>query len=203
MTASRRTSLYAFLLLALLILTACWSVTQLSNSRAQAIEASNALASSHKLINQIKQLRQRPSLAGAKEMQLTDLTQLIEQAAQSAGLSRQQLVRIWPEPARRVDDSPYKQKPTQILLESVTLEQLLKLLTGLTQDQQLTATSLRLSMPRSTAPHQTSANAHRPAAQGTNQPNRWSAELTVSYFIYTPPAAAPTVSTLVQTDQVP
>ena len=79
-------------------------------------------------------------------------------------------MRIWPEPARRVGDTAYKQKPTQVILHKLTLQQLIRFLHTLTgPDTGLHVASLRLTTPR-----------------GHDTTNIWNAETTITYLIYAP-----------------
>lgn len=162
-------------LLALMLLgIAGWSYRHLDQQRRVAREASADLAEVQRFAQQIRAMRQRPAVAGSREMELNELTQRIERAAEEAQIAASSLVRIWPQPARRAGDSPYKEKPTQILLRHVTLEQLVGFLHHLSEGEgsNLTVQRLRIVAPRH--------NEHG---------DRWTVETTVTYLIYSPPSS--------------
>jgi hypothetical protein len=99
-----------------------------------------------------------------------EITGLIEQAAQAAGVGPGSLRRITPEAPQRLGDSAYKEKPTLLALDDVTLEQLVRLVHHLVSSQQgLCPKSIRLSAPRKAAAD-----------------SAWSAEIVLTYLIYDP-----------------
>lgn len=185
MRLSRRTTAATTLLLALLAL-AAWSVVYCRQSVQVAEAAAQELAACQDLADKISRLRDRPAMAGVADMQLQDLARIIEEAAVNAKLDREQLVRIWPEAPRRLGDSPYLEKNTQVLVRDASLEQLVRFLVSLvsakvererTVDRELTVTSLRITAPRQN--------------EGAN---RWTVEAVFSYLIYAPapaPGSAP------------
>lgn len=149
-----------------------WSLHRLHQKRGAALAAVADRAECLQLCAQIRRLRERPSMAGAAEMQLNELAALIERAADAAGLPRRQLTRIWPQPARRIGDGPYREKPTQILLRDATLEQAVRFMHEIeTSNRVLNVSAVRLSVPRDEA-----------------RRGAWSVELTLSYLIYAPVA---------------
>lgn len=177
MTPARRLQFQVLLLLVLLMAATGWAFMRLADRRTAAQDAADQLAEAQQLIAQIEALREKPVLAGVQEMPPTDLAQLIEQAAQQARLDTAQIVRIWPEPARRLGETPYRQKPTQLLLRNVSLEQLTRFLLQLVQGPyQLRVSGLRLSAPRSLAA----------GGAGDSGGNRWVAEVTLTYLLYSP-----------------
>lgn len=106
------------LLLLLGLVSAGWSMVRLSNARQQARQQARELDECRRLIAQIKNLREKPNIAGATEMQINDLAAVIEKAADEAELPRQNLIRIWPEQARRIGDTPYKENQHRCLSET-------------------------------------------------------------------------------------
>lgn len=153
-----------------LLATAAWFYGYLADSYAVAQAAADDAARCVQLAVEIRDLQQQPSLAQLQELQLQELTQRIERAAQQSNITLENLIRIWPEPAKRVGDTPYKRKPTQVLFHSVTLPELVGFLQQLsTQDAGPQVTRIRL-----TAPHDEETG------------DRWSAEVTLTYLIYAP-----------------
>lgn len=174
MTASRRLQLQLLVLLVLLSVLSVAAYLHMARQQAAARDAVTQLAEARQLVQQIESLRDRPVLAGVQEMPPTDLAQLVEESAQKANLDVAQIVRIWPEPARRIGQSPYLEKPTQILLRNATLEQFTRFLAHVIQSPyRLRVSALRLSAPRD----------RDAAATG---PDRWTAEVTLTYLLYAP-----------------
>ena len=159
----------------------CWSTLQ--SSRQSATDAERDVASCRQLADDIVRLRKRPAIAGSREMELTELSKRMEEAARAAQVPAGGLVRISPEAARRLDragggsgyggaaDVPYLEKPTTVLLSGVTLPQLAAFMYAVgTGPSALDVPSLRLSAPRD-----------------EEAGDRWSAEVEFSYLIYAPP----------------
>jgi len=163
-------AIYLAALLVLLAVCAAWSLGDLADRRAGAQEAAKNLARCRWLARQIRTLRRRPARAAERERQSAELTGPIERAARDTGIPTDRLVRISPEPARRLGESAYEEKPTRVFLKRVTLEELVTMIHTLTDPETgLDLKSLRL------------AATSRDAAEGT-----WSAELVLTYLIYKP-----------------
>lgn len=166
-----RLTLLLTLLVSALAVAAVWSYAQLADARAAAAGAGADTATCRKLVNAIEAWRTEPDIGAAGEMQINELTHRIEQAARAAGMSLDSLVRIWPEPPRRVADTVYLEKRTHVLLRRVTIRQLVTLLSALTSEP----ASLRVSALRLTAP------------RGNEAGNQWTAETTLTHLVYAPP----------------
>ena len=171
MNTHRHRLTLGLLLLVVLVAIAGWSWYRMNGYRQDARVAVADLAECQRLAAQIQSLRQRPNRAGAAEVQINELANAIESAADTASLPRQNLIRIWPENARRIGETPYKTKPTQVLIRGATLEQLTRFLHAIeNHDYQLQVVSVRLTAPRD-----------------QDATNLWTAETTISYLIYDPP----------------
>ncbi len=167
----RRTAVLTLVLAALLGLWLGGSLRHLAAARGRALAASEDLAECRRLADRIRLLRDRSRLAEDRERVPEQTTGRIEAAAKSAGISAARLVRISPEPARRVGETAYKEKPTRVLLRKVTLKQLVAMVHGLTRGEgMLRAKSLRLTAPSRNATD-----------------DLWDAELVLVYLIYEPP----------------
>ena len=154
---------------------AFWSYGRLSDRRAAAIGAGNDAVACVRLAAGIEALSRQPTQADSKELQVRDLTRRIEQSASQAGIEMENLIRIWPQPATRISDTPYKKKSTQVLLRQVSLRQVIRFHHALETDSPgLGVTGLRLTAPR---------------RENTN--GLWSAESTLTHVVY----AAPTLKT--------
>jgi len=167
---SRRTLMLLGVMVALLATLAGWSSYRVRVLQSAVQEQAQLTAECRRLIDQITWLSQQPNQAGAGEVQLHELTAVIEKAADRAGIDRQQLVRVWPEQSRRAGDSPYLQVPTQVLIRAASLEQLSRFLL----DLEGSSLGLRVTSLRLTAPHE----------QETSE--LWTLETTISYLIYAP-----------------
>jgi len=172
MTSQRKTQLkLGLVLVGSLYLTIFWSYGYMADRRAAAIVARADLEDSLRDGARIDAIRNRPALAADRERLVSETTALIERAAGAAGIPPDQLVRITPEPPQRLGDSVYKEKPTQVTLKSVSLQQLVTLTHHLVSPSQgLHAKSLRI----------TSLGTEGAAAS-------WAADLVVTYLIYEPP----------------
>jgi hypothetical protein len=162
-----------FMLLAALAVVLCaanlLAYSRFSEAKAEAIAAAGDLEDSTACAEKIEAYRSRPLLASDHQKLDAEIHGLVERAARSAGVEAKGVVRISHEPPQRFLDTAYKEKPTQVVLRDVTLQQLTTMLYSLTGEQGLMAKSLRLSAP----------NAEDPGQQ-------WSAELTLTYLIYDP-----------------
>jgi len=169
MSKRRKTLLAA--LIALLLATTGWSWSVLADSRADALRCGDELARCVDLADRIQTSKARPVMAADQERLATETTGLIESAARQAGMGAGNLVRISPEAPRRVDESPYKQKPTRIFMKKVSLKQLVGMVHRLGQGPSpLVADSLRLTAP-----------------EAGDTGDLWAAELVLTYLIYDPP----------------
>jgi hypothetical protein len=150
---------------------ALWAYGEMSSRRAQASAAQADLADCGRMAQRIRDLRDRPARAAEHEHLAAETTGLVEEAARSAGIAPESLFRIVPEAPRRIGDSAYKEKPTQVLLQKVTVRQLVQLMHRLlSTDVGLRAHSIRLTAPRQETGGET-----------------WTAELVLTYLIYDPP----------------
>jgi len=157
-------------LVAGLLAATLWSYTLLAASRASAATAIDDHDACQRLASSIESLQQGRLPQDFMDQPLNELVRRIEMSAQSSLIPTQSLVRIWPEPERRIGNTPYKQKPTQILLRNVTLKQLITFL------YRLTADGLGLQIPsiRLTAPRDNEAG------------SLWTTEITATYLSYDP-----------------
>jgi hypothetical protein len=149
-----------------------WALMQ---ARSNADIAIADAARCRSLSNQIVALKTKPTIAGTREQAQEELTARIEAAAKIFGITGDNLASITPEPAQRLADSVYLEKPTTIQLRQVTLAQVAGLLCRLATD----GTGLRIKSLRLSAPPQ------------SGNTDVWSAETTITYLIYSP---QPTVS---------
>lgn len=174
MNELKRQRILVSVLVGLLCVTAYWNHGRLRQSQAAVMSGRESLQDCRDAAQTIRMLRRRPAMAGSQEMQLTEITRRIEQAVQTAGASANDIMLIRSQPPRRVEDTVYKEKPTQVTLRQVTLQEVVRFLHELTGDDSgLRAGNLRLTAPRD---------------QQTG--DTWSVEVTLTYLIYAPQAGA-------------
>jgi len=153
-----------------LIVAVLWSYGQLRTSHAAAEMAATDLAACRRIVHRMQSLNTQPTMAHSRQIHLNELTRHIEQSTKNAQIAPDSLVRIWPDPAIRVGDSPYQKKSTQVLFRQVTLRQFITFLHHVAaQEGGPRATRIRLFTPR-----------------GIESGNRWTAETTLTYLIYAP-----------------
>lgn len=169
----RRMRLWLTLLGVLLVAAALWSHGQLARQRAAAVEALAQAAECQDMAARIERAGQRPTLSGDPERLAAEVVGRVEQAARQASIPAGSLLRISPEPPRRVGESAYKERPTLVLLREVSRRQLVQFLHGLEADQ----SGLRTQAIRLAAPREDDAR------------DLWHADVTLTYLIYEPAPA--------------
>lgn len=172
MIASRKFTVGFGLLLAAGLLSVGCSFLALRKNQERAMKAKAELIQCQSLAARIIALNDRPAVAGPTELLANEITQKIEQAAQKAQIDANQIVRIWPEPTRRIGNSVYKEKNTRVLLRHVTLPQLLPFLHAFNaSDAALRVMSARISAPRD-----------------QQVGDLWILEATLTQLVYDPPS---------------
>lgn len=170
-------------------LLAGWSVLRLDESRDAVAWEIETLHDVETFAHTIAAYRQAPKTVSERELESTLLARLIEHSAERADIPRRALDRIWPQPPRRVDDTPYQRAATQLLLRDVTMPQAASFLNSLaTASTPLSIDAVRLSAPRSEA-----SNAGGNFAGGGGG-ETWTLEATVSHLHYQPAAESGSVA---------
>jgi len=168
---SRKTTHILLFLLALSACSAIWSGIYHQQQVTDSRYAKTDYAKIYDLTVELRRLQASPQSVDHHKRDLEDLTRLIESSVTDASISAEHLIKVWPEHERRLDDSAYLEKPTQILLRNVTLSQTVSCLHSLTtQDTGLIARSIRLTASRESNP----------------ETDLWNLESTLSYLIYDP-----------------
>jgi len=171
----RRKGILIGVMVAMFTIAALWNANWMFRQRALAQRASVDLAESQQLAAAIASLREQPAVASDEVMGVQALGTKIVAASQRARLNigeDDQAVSefIYPQPPRRMGDSPYMIKPTALTLREISLEQLVTFLYHLTDEAGLSVRDLRLRTPHS-----------------ATSEHLWDAEATLTYLIYTPP----------------
>jgi type II secretory pathway component PulM len=148
---------------------AAWNVNWMFERQADAKAAAQDLADCRALAASIEMLRTGPTVASEQDMGVQELGQRIEAASRIAQFHGKALQGVFPQQARRAGDSPYRLKPTALILRGVPLEQLATFLHHLSSDSGLRVQDLRLRSPR-----------------GDETGHAWDAEVTLTYLIYDP-----------------
>lgn len=147
-----------------------WSYGRMAAARNADSLSRDSLNHCTRLAGQIRELSSQQAVATAQEPQAVMLAEAVESAARAVNLPAQSLVGIRPEPARRLAEGPYKEKPTRLELRGLELGQLIGLLNTLGDSQPgLRVRSLRLYEPRS----------------GSN-PDLWDADVELTALVYDP-----------------
>ena len=155
------------LLGAALIAVAVTAYGYMDRCRLSAIEARAALDQCVRAVRRIEDISRRPIQACDRELESSRITALIEQAAKAV---RVVPTRIAPEQPQAVEGSSYREKPTRVFLDNVSLQQVVDVIHRLAVGEQpLAAKSLRLS-----------------AVEEKSSDNLWKLELVVTYLIYDP-----------------
>ena len=111
---------------------------------------------------------------------MPEITKQIEDAARGMSLPPATIVVIEPQVPRRISDSPYKLRVTQLDLKPLVLSEVIALLHNiLDRDATLVVSSLRLSSPSRT--NDSAANAVEV----------WTPEVTLTNLIYDPTSPPP------------
>lgn len=176
---SRMRGVFVVLLLSLVV--AVWiCYAAFDQAKSAAATAAQDLAECNQLGLRITALRRRPSLAGSRELQITELAQRLEEAARSCSIPADGISRISPDAPHRVGDSPYREVATDISLRQVTLRQAISFLHTLcSAESGLRARDLRLEVPHD-------VQGFGSPETGTTAQNTWTLEATLSYLIYAP-----------------
>lgn len=173
MTEARRKTILVGLMLVLLAGGVAWSAQGMLAKRQAAQYAAEDLAACRRLAEEIESFRGRPAVAASQALGVRELGERIEAALTQAAMAGGAIEGIYPQPTRRLGQTPYLQKPTALALRGVPLEQLAVFLHTLTAQSGLSVRDLRLRTPH-----------------GDPSPGVWNAEVTIVYLIYAPASKA-------------
>ncbi len=159
-------------------------VTLLLASLFQALRAQSAvkdaaenLTACRQSAERIRSLRTQPAQASLLARSSGEWARPIELAAKAAQLDPGQLLRIEPQPPRRLGQTVYQEQATHVELENASLKQVVVFLHAITAPKHgLGVKSLRLRAPQ------------RAAAAS---PEVWVVELTLNSFVFDPKIPRP------------
>lgn len=166
---NRKHFLYALIIVTLLI-SVVWSYSFMAGREKSASGAKTDLQRCTQIINQLQILQQKPKLASDHERLSSETTGIIENAARSAGIAPGNILRITPQPQRRINDTAYKEKPTGVTLKGITLREFFAMASTLAGDEN----SLDIKSVNITAP------------DINDMGEKWNVDLVLTYFIYDP-----------------
>lgn len=151
-----------------------WSVLYLARCHEAAARSRDDLDACYELARRIEVTRSEPIAAATEARQPQELAGEIEGAAAAASIPQAHLVRIDPQPTRRVEDTSYKEQATLVEMRGVTLREIMTCLKSLAAERpELRVTALRLAAPRI-------------SAANIDQRETWDVELTLTQFIFVP-----------------
>lgn len=163
----------------LLVALVVWSFQEMRASHASVGVAQTNLEHCRDVAEKIASVRQRPTKAALEETTITLLGTLIDEAATKSQIQKSSIVRIEPQPSRRIGETDYKEQATYVELRGVSLQQLVGFIhTLLAGQSELDVSSIRITAPRyeSDSP--------------TGRVETWLAEVTLTYLVYSPNAGA-------------
>ena len=170
---NRRRLVLFGLLVALMGIATVWAYDGMVSARRSAVDANDDLVACRRMTAGIESYQKRPVKAAEHVQLATETTGLIEKSAKDASIDLRNLIRITPEPPRRVGDTVYKEKITFVHLKNTTLKQLVALVHNLIGAQQkLQVKTIRIAAP-----------------QVDDTGSWWTVELSLTYLIYEPPKA--------------
>lgn len=154
-----------------------WSILELQASRRGMTEAADQVRECLQLAESIRELRPTDSADVSAKSTPGDLAKRIEAIVREPQLSGVQLVRVDPQPPKRIPDSAYSQRTTQVELRNLQLRQFVMLLDALRREgAQSQVRRIHLQSPvRETA---------------SNGPETWAIEMVLTDRVLTPKTMA-------------
>jgi type II secretory pathway pseudopilin PulG len=131
-----------------LLASAAGSAWYYSINAARLSAARENLHTCRQLATAIQAAKQTPHRARLETGSLDDLSTAIENAAASAQLARERVLRIDPQAPKRLGKTDYMEQATEVELTEVTLPQIINFIYEVGgRDEQLRTDTLRLRMP--------------------------------------------------------
>jgi Tfp pilus assembly protein PilO len=175
MSMTQRLTMWLLIMLLGMSVICFWSWQQMQEQHRIAQLTANDELQCKAIGDQISQLRDAAQSRRPDE-DMNTLVQQMQQAASQSSMPMSHVQRIRPSAERRIGQSPYVEKPTQLSLSNITLPQAVAFLHHLaTLQPDLQIQSLRITEDRR---NQTS--------------DQWQIEVGLANVIYSPPVKAPT-----------
>jgi hypothetical protein len=168
---AKRPLLLTVLLLAILLLANGWSFSWMLRQRSAADAAAVDAAACQGLERLIADMRRQSTLVSAQSIESQELGERIDAAAKQSDLNLNLLQGVFPEPAVRVGNLPYVEKPTTLTFRKVEARTLATFLFHLTNSSGLTLRHLHLRTPH-----------------GNTGSTLWDVDATITCLVYAPNA---------------
>lgn len=140
--------------------------------------SADSLRHCEQIATSIRLVRESPHRARIQTWSQDDLGTVIEKAAADAQLARDRVLRIDPQPPKRIGKTDYQEQLTEVELLAVTLRQLVDFVFNVTSsDDQLEISTLRMRMPHE--------------SQSLANPELWLADVILTQRVYAPTNSEP------------
>ncbi len=175
MTSKARTTFSISVLAVCVVVAVTWSFTALLDG---SDDAARAAADYSTVQVSARHLEAARTAGGTSRTTAAELPTKLDQAMKTAEIDSEDLVRITPQPPRRLGTTGLREMPSQLVFRQLTLAQVLTFITALSPaGSELTVRDLHLTLPGETV--------------GTGTDAGWNVELTVSYVNESQPAGDP------------
>ena len=148
-----------------------WSHRCYETSKAGAADSFHNLVECQQLAKRIRSFRDKPTRAATLAHSQLNLAKKLEETAISLGIQSDRLIRISQTSPQRLAKTDYQEQPTTIEVQHVNLEQLIRFLFAL-KEQELRVPDLRITAPR----------------QELSGAEVWNVEATITQLIFAPTA---------------
>ncbi len=176
MNLNQRLIIWLLLMTAMFTGSSMWSYGHLQSQKRLAEISARNQSKCQQIAQAIDDIRQHAQdIEPADDM--NSLVQQIQKAASSANMPMQHVQRIRPSSPRRLGQSPYVQKATQLSLQDVTMQNAITFLHHLAMSQpNLNIQSMRITSPRS----------YQQETSATNTGETWKMEVGIASIAYVP-----------------
>lgn len=167
--SGNRAVTYLGLFVAVLAAATIWCWTTLAESRDAALTAANDLTQARRSAARIEAVRRDTVVAGGLRPE-RELRRRIDEAAERAGIAPEGLETIQDQSGRRVGNTGYEERPTQVVIHEVSLQQAVTFLHAVAGESPgVTVKTIRLTAPRE-----------------QDTADRWTAEATLTFLAQAP-----------------
>ena len=173
-TALRRALLAYASLAGFLLASTVVSFVRCRESYLSCRDAARNLDRCRELADAMVRLRSMPRVASQPSVpeSVEDFASRVEKAARRAGIPREAILRVDPQPLRRIGETSYQERVVFLELHAVTVRQVITLLATLLGESNLFhVRNLRLTAP---------------GGPDNTLPERWHAEITLTNLVFAP-----------------
>lgn len=169
MTAVRRKMVLVLTMLLMLGFAALWSWQSMVERRAAAQLAADDLQLCENLAQKIEAMKGRVTVVTDEDSGVRQLGERLKLAQEHAQIRAEALQAVVPQAAKRMGDSSYLQKPTEVSLRRVTLQEVVAFFLHVTAESGLTVRDLRLQ-----------------ARREVEARSYWDVTVTLTYLVHSP-----------------